>query len=240
MNHANKKGFTLIELMLSMTFISVLLMAIAMTTIQISTIYTKGITLREVDQAGRSLSDEMQRSIASSAPFDVTPKKDDSLATATSKYVVRDDGGRLCLGRYTYAWNYGKALEPGAPPPILNRYSGGDNTQIRFVKVADSGSDLCSNPEHLVDKSKATDLLTSGDRDLVLHNFVITQTEKNDEIGQAIYSLSMVIGTNDRAQLTTNDTSCKPPSEGVGDESYCSVNQFDIIARAGNKSGGGQ
>jgi hypothetical protein len=47
----------------------------------------------------------------------------------------------------------------------------------------------------------------------------------------------MVIGTNDREQLTTNDTSCKAPGDGIGDEDYCSVNQFDIIARAGNKTG---
>jgi prepilin-type N-terminal cleavage/methylation domain-containing protein len=237
MNHANKKGFTLIELMLSMTFIAVLLMAIAMTTIQISIIYTKGITLREVDQAGRSLSDEMQRSIASSAPFDVTPKKDDSPATATSRYVVRDGGGRLCLGRYTYAWNYGKAIQDGVPP-VLNKYD--DGKEVRFAKVTDPGASLCTDPTLAVPKANAVDLLTSGDRDLVLHAFAITQTEKNDEIGQAIYSLSMTIGTNDRTQLTTNDTSCKPPSEGVGNESYCSINQFDIIARAGNKSGGGQ
>src|SRR5688500_5939032 len=133
MNHDNAKGFTLIELMLSMTFISVLMIAIAMTTIQISTIYTKGITLREVDQAGRSASDELQRNIASSAPFDVTPQVDASPATATSKYVVRDGGGRLCIGRYTYAWNYGKALKGGAgAPAILNTYS--DGSEVRFAK----------------------------------------------------------------------------------------------------------
>jgi len=236
MNHDNKKGFTLIELMLSMTFIAILLVAIALTTIQISTIYTKGITLREVDQAGRSLSDELQRNISSSVPFDVTPKKDDSPATATSKYVVRDGvGGRLCLGRYTYAWNYGKVLGTSS---VYNKYT--DGTEIRFVKVTDPGGVLCATPALNIQKADSKDLLTSGDRDLVVHAFTITKTSSDEEIGQALYAISVTIGTNDRQQLTTNDTSCKPPSEGVGDESYCSVNQFDIIARAGNKSKGGQ
>jgi prepilin-type N-terminal cleavage/methylation domain-containing protein len=239
MNQDSNKGFTLIELMLSMTFISALLLAIALTTIQISTIYTKGITLREVNQGARALSDELQRNIASSVPFDVTPKIDDSPTTATSKYVVRDGGGRLCLGRYTYVWNYGKALAGGAgAPAIFNKYN--DGTEVRFAKVADSGGVLCADPTLVVQKTAANDLLSSGDRDLVLHSFKITKTASDDEIGQALYTISMIIGTNDRAQLTTNDASCKPPSEGVGDESYCSVNQFDIIARAGNKSGGGQ
>lgn len=234
MNRA-KDGFTLIELMLSMSFISVLLIAIAMTTIQISHIYTKGITLREVDQAGRTVSDELQRTIAASSPFDVTPKKDDSPLTATSKYVVRDGGGRLCLGQYTYVWNYGKALAGGAgAPAIFNKYD--DGSEVRFAKVSDPGGSLCAKPDLNIDKTKARDLLTSGDRDLVLHAFTITKTAKDDETNQALYGITMVIGTNDRQQLTTDDASCKPPAEGAGDEAYCSVNQFDIIARAGNQS----
>lgn len=238
MSHDKKHGFTLIELMLAMTFISMLLIAIALTTIQISTIYTKGITLREVDQAGRAISDELQRSIASSVPFDVTPKVDDSEETETSKYVVRPGGARLCLGSYTYVWNYGKALKPGGGVAVYNKYD--DGTDVRFAKVADAGASLCDNPGQAVPKAEARDLLTSGDRDLVIHTFSIKETAKNDEIGQALYAISMIIGTNDREQLTitTNDASCKPPSEGVGDEAYCSVNRFDLVARAGNKSGG--
>lgn len=239
MNHVNTKGFTLIELMLSMTFIAILLIAIAMTTIQISNIYNKGITLREVNQAGRAISDELQRSIASSTPFDATPKKDDSPATATSKYVVRDGGGRLCLGSYTYAWNYGKAIAggPGAPA-IFNTFDNHSGT-VRFVKVPDASGALCATPATPIPHANATDMLASGDRDLVLHSFELTQTASEPTTNQSIYAITMLIGTNDRQQLTSNDASCKPPSGGVGDEDYCSVNQFSIIARAGNQAGGG-
>ncbi len=235
MNHGkNQHGFTLIELMLAMTFISMLLLAIALTTIQISTIYTRGITLREVDQAGRSLSDELQRSIASSVPFDATPK---SATAPNAKYVERvGSGGRLCLGRYSYAWNFGKALR--GETPIYNTYS--DGSQVHFAKVDDPGAGLCSNDtSQVIDKTRSRDLLTSGDRDLAIHQFEISQTVKDDEIGQALYAITITIGTNDREQLTTSDTSCRPPSEGEGNEAYCSVNQFDIIARAGNESGRG-
>lgn len=235
MNHVKNKGFTLIELMLAMTFISVLLVAIAMTTIQISNIYNKGITLREVDQAGRSLSNELQRNIAASAPFDVTPKKDNAEATKDSKYVVRnEDGGRLCLGSYSYLWNFGKAIKGTDGAAIYNKYSDGSDDKIRFIKVADPAGQLCAQPEVMPDKTKSTDLLTSGDRDLVLHKFSIERTSDVGMISQAIYAISFTLGTNDQDQLTTNDTSCKPPSENI-DVAYCSVNQFDIIARAGNR-----
>lgn len=235
MNHVKQKGFTLIELMLAMTFIAVLLIAIAMTTIQISNIYNKGITLREVNQAGRTITDDLQRSIGSTSPFNVTPKKNDTDPdTATSHYVVRDNGGRLCVGGYTYAWNYGKALASG---DIFNKYD--DNSPVRFVKVKDGGN-LCTNSTAKIPKDIASEMLSSSDRDLVVHSFDIKQTSTEPSTEQSIYSLTMLIGTNDREQLTSNDASCKPPSDGVGDEQYCSVNQFDIIARAGNRAGGSQ
>jgi prepilin-type N-terminal cleavage/methylation domain-containing protein len=235
MNQDKNRGFTLIELMLSMTFISVLLVAIAMTTIQISTIYTKGITLREVDQAGRSVSDELQRNIATSTPFDVTPKVDSSPATALSKFVVRPGGGRLCLGSYSYLWNYGSAISGGGTQ-IFNKYD--DGSTVIFAKVSDPSGSLCTDPTVSPKRADSSDLLTGGDRDLVMHSFNITRTANDPATSQALYAITMTIGTNDTQQLTTDDTSCKPPSAGVGDEAYCSVNQFDIIARAGNQSEG--
>jgi prepilin-type N-terminal cleavage/methylation domain-containing protein len=236
MSRNNKAGFTLIELMLAMTFISVLLVAIAMTTIQISNIYNKGITLREVNQAGRAVSTELQQSIASSVPFDVTPKSDNTPETATSRYVVRPGGGRLCLGSYSYAWNYGSALAGGAgAPAVYNKYD--NNESVRFAKVEDAGGALCADVTLPIPHAKSNELLSSGDRELVLHSLKVTEASSDPATNQALYAITMIIGTNDRAQLTTDNASCKPPASGVGNEVYCSVNQWDIIARAGNKAG---
>lgn len=236
MNLVKQLGFTLIELMLSTTFIAVLLIAVAMTTIQVSNIYNKGITLKEVNQAGRSISDELQRAVSFTAPFDVTPKQDDSPATLASKYVRWEGGGRLCVGEYSYAWNYGKALEGGAgAPEVFNKYS--DGNPVRFVKVSDPENALCANLTQTIDGLRAAELLASGDRDLVLHKFSIQKTAENPTVGEALYSISFTVGTNDREQLASGDTSCKPPSEGEGSEAYCSVNTFDLVARAGNMTG---
>lgn len=233
MSHVKKQGFTLVELMLAMTFIAMLLVAIALTTIQITHIYNKGLTLREVNQAGRVVSDELKRSIAASSPFDVNP------ASPTSKYIVRPGGGRLCIGPYTYAWNYGSALAGGnGAPTIYNTFEEGD--PVRFVKVSDPAGSLCSEPTLNIVKADATEMLVAGDRNLVVHALTVNLGDQDLDTGQSLYAISMTIGTNDQQQLTTNDASCKPPAEGVGNEDYCSVNQFDIIARAGNKSGGDQ
>jgi Tfp pilus assembly protein FimT len=233
MSHAKRTsgGFTIIELMLAMSFIAALLVAIAMTTIQISKIYTKGLTLREVNQVSRAVSEDLQRTIGASTPFDVDPESD------TARYVVQPGGGRLCAGRYSYAWNYGAALSDGpGSPSIYNNYN--DGTPVRFAKVNDASASLCTVPTSNVKKDDATEMLTSGDRDLALHAFAITNSATDDATGQALYAISLTIGTNDQTQLVTNDSSCRPPSEGDGNEDYCSVNQFDIVVRAGNKSGG--
>lgn len=237
MNHASKLGFTLIELMLAMTFISILLVSIAMTTVQIGNIYNKGVTLREVNQAGRAISNEFQRSITSAQPFDVTPKVDDSADTAGSRYVDHQGGGRLCLGQYSYAWNYGTALAGGTGAPmIFNRYE--DDQAVRFVKVSDPSAALCRELDSKIQSTEATEMLASGDRDLAMQDFDITRSSRDPLTGQVIYAISMTIGTNDQQQLTSNQASCQPPSEGVGNENFCSVNRFDLIVRAGNQAGG--
>ena len=89
MNRAAKQdGFTLIELVLAMAFISALLLAIALTIIQIGTTYNRGMTLKEVNQTARSISDELTRNLTSSEAF-----------TLSSKYISTPTGGRLCLGQ---------------------------------------------------------------------------------------------------------------------------------------------
>lgn len=229
--HNTQAGFTIIELMLAMSFVAMLLLAIAMTTIQIGNIYNKGITLKQVNQAGRSLSDELQRTFAASSAVDVT-------GTAGSHYQLLPGGGRLCMGKYTYVWNYGKALAagPGAPV-IVNQYASGTD-QIRFAKVVDTGASLCQDMSKKIVQSDATELLDEGDRNLVVHDMTLRQTIPTDPVtGQALYAITLTLGTNEREQLATGDTSCKPPAETGGDTTYCAVNTFDIIARAGNKAG---
>src|SRR5690606_35547626 len=92
-------------LMLAMSFIAVLLMAIAMTIIQVSTIYTKGMTLKEVNQTGREVADDIRRTVAASGKVELPG---DFVEVKNGATTV---GGRLCLGTSSYIWNYGAAIE---------------------------------------------------------------------------------------------------------------------------------
>lgn len=237
MSRKSISGFTIIELMLAMTFISVLLVGVAMTTIQISNIYTKGITLKSVNQAGRGVSEDVQRNISASAPFE--------LSGANTQHISdRPGGGRLCLGRYTYAWNYGVALRDNAPYNVYDSSS----EPIRFIRVSDPGSTYCANPNSQIaygsGDNRPIELLAEGDLNLAVHQFTINsnvQTAQNNRISQQLYRVSFTIGTNEQATLATGDTQCKPPdsdADGLGGM-YCAVNRFEITARAGNLVIGG-
>jgi hypothetical protein len=235
MTHARlTTGFTLIELMLSMSFVAMLLVAIAGTTMEIIHIYTKGLTVREVNQAGRAISEDVQRTVATTAPFKVSPANQ-----SDSKYITRTAGGRLCTGAYTYAWNYGKTRElsgDGGLPSVYNRYVSGRGT-IRLVKVSDAGGMLCVNPNAAVPDDQAKELLMAGDRNLAVQRLTVTAGARDDASGQALYAVSLTLGTNDQAQLNATGSTCLPPNTGAGNDDFCAVNQFDIVVRAGNRPG---
>lgn len=234
------KGFTLIELMLAMSFVSVLLVAIAMLTIQISNIYTRGITLKEVNESGLEISNDMQRSIQSGEVFDVP---DNGVSSDNYVALEKVDGkalaGRLCLGSNSYVWNYGELLgDESILSTLTNRYDDqNSSTPIRFVKVYDADKKLCKKDENgnypvIVKNDAVTELLATGDRDLALHKLTLSSNEEG-----GLYAVSITIGTNDQALLSDNRDQCKPPSEIVNQSEYCSVNTFDIVARAGSKDG---
>src|SRR5690606_11522464 len=94
--------------------------------IHIMNTYTKGLTIKELNQSGRTITEDIQRTISTSVPFDVTPAKtgapNDPIG---SRYVVQPGGGRLCTGTYTYAWNYGntKEISGATETPVYNTYS---------------------------------------------------------------------------------------------------------------------
>ena len=225
MSHYNKNGFTIIELMLAMGFVASLLLAIAMTVIQIGNIYNRGITYNDVNQAGSTLATELQRSIDSSPPFDLAATGSDS------RYINSDAGGRLCTGDYSYVWNYGMAIASSSL--TLNKYS--DPTDvIHFVKVADNSKSLCSSPSSDVIKTSAIELLSQGQNNLAIHSFSITSSAYDEKTGQRLYNISFTLGTNEQSALNGDNTKCLLENEFKSNPSYCAINDFSIVARAGN------
>lgn len=215
-----------------MSGVAFLLLAIAMTTMQISNIYSKGITLKSVNQTGRDLSDMLQRDIKGSMPFDVIP--------GSSKYISTEHGGRLCLGKYSYVWNYGTTITAGVSTDTIV-YDDSDSTPVRMARVLDTGGQVCTNasvsPTPPIKRSDSTELLVSTDKlDLALHTFLITSSSTDPGTNQALYSVEFALGTNDQGALSTGDASCKAPNDDDANWEFCAVNVFDFTTRAGNRT----
>lgn len=212
------KGFTLIELMLAMSFMAFMFLAIAFLVIHIGSVYNRGITLRQINQSSRTIVEDVQRTVAASAPVDVS-----------NNFIDESWGGRLCLGEYSYIWNTAASLDDTTLP--RNVYASGSDT-IRFVRVADSGGTYCSNPAQSVATTDAVELLVSEDRSLAIHSMKLDASEPNDITNQQLLTFRMVIGTDDSASIDIAGTACRPPSDSNADE-YCAINEIVFTVRAG-------
>lgn len=249
MNHVAKKqdGFTLIELVLAMAFISVLLLGIAMTIIQVGAIYNKGMTLKEVNQSSRDIADDFKRTVGTAQTV--------SLATDYVPVIVSGDtvGGRLCFGSYSYAWNYAKNLTPTIGNGAIRYQNNGataideSQTPIRFIKIADPGKEYCAKggtgnltltTVRVVDQAKTVELLKSGDRELGIHQFEILNPVPSSAMDpatdQQLYSLKFTMGTSRINALDATQSACLPPSDPNSDPLYCNVQQFNLVVRVGS------
>lgn len=249
----SNKGFTIIELMLSMTFVSVLMIAIALLTIQISNTYTRGITMRQVNTAGQELANDLQRSVQAAQAIDLDEADADAdyvvfMNTSTNRVrkgaaaynaVTGTDerlvmGGRLCVGGLTYSWNTGSYLlnnNGTGSPNVLN------GTPVRLAKTKGSGS-MCDGTVLTdfgpLDPAATDDLFATGDRELAIHKLYVSGAAD-----RGLYAIGFTIGTNRQGTLTDDSDSCRPPGEDDSDIDYCTVNRFDIVTRTiPDKSGG--
>lgn len=241
MNRVVKRdgGFTIIELLLAMTFVTMLLLAIAVTVIQIGNIYNKGLTMKSVNEAGRAISADLQQTIGQSLPFDDSSAFQSQRRTTTSTNDS-GDGGRLCTGVFSYIWNNAKSLSD----PV-NKYTSGDDT-IRFVRVRDVDGQYCADLAKTIDPADATEMLAVDDGNLAIQSFAIKRVAYNPSLNQAIYRIVLEVGTSNQDaveqsininRIDTVDTSCKPPADDASQQDFCAVNKFEFTAYAGNKGG---
>lgn len=165
-----RRGFTLVELSISIAFVATLLITVALIINQIMSIYQKGLALRAVNSTGRELIDEFTRGIAM-APVkgvnflchDQFDSNSDALTecindgaeilTYYERYVNVDGAdvpvsGTFCTGRYSYIWNTGYALNnPGQNNSNRARLVASDynydSDTFRLLRVADGDREIC-------------------------------------------------------------------------------------------------
>ena len=258
-NTEYKKAFTLVELMLAVAFLGTLLLSIAMLTMQLINIYTKGATMRAINSTGSSMMRDIRSAILSSRSYP------SNLDTEKEKYFWRDNSsaggkasdsryGMFCTGSYTYVWNYRDAMKD------FRSSTGSDWMEIRsdesstqrpyaFARIKDIDCDefeeAVKNGSTVVSVDKDDDLSVlldgkeSGDgTDLVLYDFSTISATRSGLTDKGLYDISFVLGTM-RGEIDVKSSSnyCKQNSSGSSDTygdvglNYCSVNRFEFIVR---------
>lgn len=249
MNHGNRKqrGFTLIELVLAMTFLSILLLAIAMTIIQIGNTYGRGMGVKEINQVSRTVSDDLRRNVVQVAAFDLT--SDYVTRTAVSAGGgIRVISGRVCLGNYTYLWNTAYGLQKQATNTGIVKYgwAAKSSQKIQLVRVLDKEKVYCEktstgalrfNDIRQSDDSTVQSVVSSGDYDLGLIGFTITSPNSvyNPETSERLYSISYTLGIGSVDAMDTTMTRCLGKESNKSNTEFCNVQRFDIVVRTGTK-----
>lgn len=242
MNRVHKEGFTLVELMFSMTFLSLLLVAIALSVIQISNIYNRGVTYKTVNQAGREVSRDMRTAIEATAAFDIDG------ASGEPMYRVQTNGGniyggRLCTGLTTYIWNTAAGIQAhandaDAPLNVLDSDPSGTEP-LRLIRTHDPRGAYCQDPTtEIAHTDETVELLDIGDRNLAVHTFSIMSGEgaTDTSTGQRLYTISIQIGTDDTAEIIASDGSSDDViCDAERDRDFCAINRFLFTAKAGDR-----
>ncbi len=244
MNQSTRNsGFTLIELMLSMTFVSVLLLTIALTIIQMSTTYNRGMTMKEVNQTARDISDDLRRTVGGSSVFEVAANGNNTNSYVVAKRGDKAVGGRLCTGTYSYIWNTAFGIEQNYTPEITKIVD--TPTAVGLYKVPDTDKRYCAvvgaNMAYpnisQADSQRGEELLKTGDRSLGLQDFSVISSDSAQDLGirQKLYTISYRIGTGPTLAMNADQIACSAPGEPNANWTYCNIQQFAIVVRAGNR-----
>lgn len=199
-HQSKKRGFTLVELMFAMAFLSVLLIIALMSSLGIMRTYSKGLVLKQVNQSGRAISAEVQRSLRSSQP----PLNTEIVAS-----------GRMCLGAYSFVWS------TGGQEPIL--YDDGE--RVGFAKVSDPSGNMCGENRPVVPRDNAVELLAAQEiATIAMQSASLAAAPSYD--GQYLYNFTFTIGTDDETLLTDDREACRADA----DQQYCALNRFRVTA----------
>ncbi len=123
-----------------MAFVGFVLMFIVFAIFQVMGNYNKGLAVKNINQAARSIAEEMTRFIR------------DTNAEAINLNEVSN--GRACLGGVSYIWN----ITDGT----ANKYT--NNNPVGLVRVEDAAGALCApggGPYPNIDPKKATTLTSN-------------------------------------------------------------------------------
>jgi len=248
-----RRGFTIIELLIAMTFVAVLMITVAFLVIRITAIYQKGLTLRSVNQVGRNLIIEFNRAVEDSPVDDDLENRDQYFYTVTNGGTQLQ--GAFCTNKYSFLWNSGDAINDGRRIRFKNAKGEFD---FRLLRFADGSRHICRQlrlqrgrsvldfstlggelykeireqvPLELLSMSNAAgdyaEVSDASESDLALYDFRVFPPSIDRITGHIFYSATFVLGTLRGVDINRTGNYCVVTSDTL-DFEYCSINKFNF------------
>ena len=212
----NKKGFTLVELSLSIAFIGILSITIALIINDAIATYRRGLTLNQINTAGMDLVDDMRAAIQN-APASIAnscgENENENYMGCLQGHVavlgmadeVRISNkpinagekvpvyGAFCTGVYSYIWNSGYFFASDAKvDPNEKAQLEGFDSDFRLLKVKDKNRAVCT-------EAKGNKFTTGYKLD---EDSVAELLNAEDKSGLALYDLSVPVPAISEAKKT--------------------------------------
>lgn len=220
MNKLQKRrqsGFTIIELTLAMTTLSIMMLILVLSTMQLVSIFNKGITLKRVNQSGRTVGTELQNSLRYANPTQLNIRQ----ATLAGGTVVTG----ICTGSTSYIWNiYVKdSSNPDNQLSTSIKYS--DEAKVGFAKVADPSHEVCNNPSdsYRVPRSASKELIGDG---LIVRQPTTVAFAPGGGLVSVTYTLSTDVAED------IDDSTGRSTCSGGQVHDFCALNTFLVTAYA--------
>lgn len=233
---SREQGFTLVELLLAMAYLSVILMFTTLVTVQVLATYNKGVSLKQINQVTRTLTEDMTR-----------------VSNSGSTASFQSGDGFLCIGSTAYLWNTPDRLHDGdnngSPDGAVYRLDNNlngelvgvvktnlsvDATAVPYNATKNNETDYCAPPKpsgSVIDSTTVTAL--TGDQVRVLE-FSRTTPANNARLAKIRLSLgtyNTVLGLQATpVKQPSGRWECQPT--GVGD--FCAAGNFETTVYVPN------
>ena len=212
----HKKGFTIIEITLAMTFLAILMVSIATLIMRVTNIYQKGLAMRAINATGTEIIEDITRTVGAASYLVDIHSQDAELGgngvmeynnnyKLVEKYyydyTVYNENhngknfnvqyfGVLCTGDYSYIWNTARALDPDFTTKNFITVNG---EKVKMVRVYDREQTQCNK-----DKNGSVANLAKRNYLPVTINVPVDNVVElinNDEMDLALYEFNITPAT---------------------------------------------
>lgn len=225
---ANRRGFTLVEFLLSVAMFSFFIVFVLVGFVQINRSYSRGITVKQVQQSARALLEDISRSMQSVGQ---APEK----VTGPPVLGALNIGYRYCLddANVKYSWNQFNGI---ASDFTRETYSD-DTSNIFSLVKSDIGGGNCSDPVR-VGSGNSEELIPSSLKIQSLDIEGISRPGESYDTNFRAYKVRLLVAVDDDElveQLVNGSGDVQAQcNTDPGSNQFCDVVEYSTIVTLRN------